>query len=84
MWYKHWKAKPMWFKKYWTRKSWNNIKNNIILPRADWSLWYQTEDTRSKRRKYLEKLSNKKIRNSSDIWNWNAYRKHFNLRRELD
>jgi hypothetical protein len=79
------KAKPLGGKKWGTRKSKNCLIWNIILPRADW-IWYrQVDSNRSKRRKHLRKLSNKKIRNYKwDIQWWGNYKKIFDLPRILD
>lgn len=81
--YKHWKSKKLisWIK-YWTRKSWK-VWTDKIFPRQNWDFW-QTESSRSRRRKMLRKFSNRKIRKTKWIWNWGNYKKYFDLPYMLD
>lgn len=82
--YQHWKAKSWSWWGYETRKSYNAIKWNIMLPRSDWTWYRQTDSKRSARRKFLEKIANKKIRLSKEVASWWSYKKYFNIKWELD
>lgn len=82
--YQHWKAKTDWFgRKYFTRKSSNIMKWNMFYPRANWEFFWQTNDRRSKRRKFYQKLTNKISRKKYFGCGW-EYKKIYDLKRSLD
>lgn len=75
------KSKKSW--RYVTRKSRRNEKSFLSLPRW-WDYYYQTPSSRSRRKRDLKRLSNRKIRRSNIAYkNW-EYKKVFDLPWILD